>query len=106
MKRVVMVHTVDGPKPLVIDNVQDLEVVPGEPDEPAVAEKAAVEDDPGEPADPEKGVKGRPAVKGHPKVEAKPAKKGKPERTRVKLKSGGDLEVLTTLRHVVDLLNG
>jgi hypothetical protein len=106
MKRVVMVHTDEGTKPLVIDNVQDLECIPGEPDTPAVAEKAAVEDDPGEPADPEKGTPGRPAVKGHPKVEAKPAKKGKPERTRVKLKSGGDLEVNLTLKHVVDLLNG
>jgi hypothetical protein len=101
-----MVHTDEGLKPLMLDNVADLEVIPGEPDEPAVAEKPAVEDDPGEPADPEKGTKGRPAVKGHPKIEAKKAKKGRPERTRVHLKSGGDLEVNLALRHVVDLLNG
>jgi uncharacterized protein YlzI (FlbEa/FlbD family) len=104
MPRAVRVATEDGKEYLVnTANIVSVELVPGEPGEPAVEAQDKVEDDPGEEPSATNPT-GRAPVKGHPKVEAKDAVPGTPDKAVIKLVNGDTLEVVQDARYLQDLM--
>ena len=104
MPRAVRVATEDGKEYIVnTENVVSVELMPGEPGEPAVVAQDAVEDDPGEEPSATNPA-GRPPVKGHPAVEAKEAVPGTPDKAVIKLVNGDTLEVVQKAQYLHDML--
>lgn len=104
MPRAMRVSTEDGKEHILnTDNIVSIELIPGEPGEPAVEAQDEVEDDPGEEPSPTNPA-GRPPVKGHPAVEAKEAVPGTPDKGVIKMVNGDTLEVEHNTRYLHDLM--
>lgn len=104
MPRAVRLTTEDGKEYVVnTENVVSIELIPGEPGEPAVEAQDEVEDDPGEEPT-ESNPAGRPPVKGHPAVEAKEAVPGTPAKGVIKLVNGDSLEVVQSAQYLHDMM--
>jgi hypothetical protein len=104
MPRTFRVTTEDGKVHVVnAENVVSVELVPGEPGEPAVTAQDEVEDDPGEEPSATNPT-GRAPKKGHPKVEAKDAVPGTPDKATIKLVNGDTLEVEVSGQYLQDMM--
>ena len=104
MGRPVRVATEDGKEYIVnTDSIVSVELMPGEPGEPAVEAQDEVPDDPGQEPTPDNPT-GRPPKAGHPAVEAKEAVPGTPDKAVIKLVNGDTLEVVQDARYLQDLM--
>lgn len=104
MPRAVRVATEDGKEYIInTENVVSIELIPGEPGEPAVEAQDEVEDDPGEEPSATNPA-GRPPVKGHPAVEAKEAVPGTPDKATIKLVNGDSLEIVQSGTYLHDMM--
>jgi uncharacterized protein YlzI (FlbEa/FlbD family) len=104
MPRPVRVATEDGKEYIVnTANIVSVELMPGEPGEPAVEAQEEVADDPGEEPSATNPT-GRAPKLGRPKVEAKDAVPGTPDKAVIKLVNGDTLEVVQDGRYLQDLM--
>jgi uncharacterized protein YlzI (FlbEa/FlbD family) len=104
MPRSIRVTTEDGKEHIVnTENVVSIEVVRGEPGEPAVEAQEEVADDPGEEPSATNPT-GRAPKKGHPKIEAKEGVPGTPDKAIIKMVNGDTLEVEQDARYLHDLM--